>query len=171
MYESDSLEVWSLTTGGTAYMGAQRIFNVIGRVKNASDSTELMYSLNGGARMPAILGGSPRNIAADHFNIDTLNIEDLEENNELDIWVRNGDQIFRNRIAFTTRKSAVKEPRFDLAFDGVRHPEEIGQCIDGCWHVSTDKAGRPCLEIRPGNAGYDRLFGIGGHDWTGGYRV
>lgn len=171
MYESDSLEVWNLTADGTAYIGAQRIFNVIGRVKNASHLTELTYSLNGRARRPVILGGSPRNIGVSHFNIDTLNIEDLAKKNDLELWVRNGEQVFHNHIPFVTRTSSVNEPRFDLIFDGIHHPEEVGQCIDGRWQISVDGVGRPCLEIRPEHAGYDRLFGIGRFDWTGGYRV
>jgi hypothetical protein len=95
----------------------------------------------------------------------------LEEHNELDLWVRNGDRVSHDRIPFAVRPSAVNETCFELDLGGVRHSEEIGQCIDGCWHVSTDENGQSCLEVRPEHAGYDRLFGIGRHDWTSGYRV
>lgn len=171
MYDSDDLEIWNLTPGGTAYAGAQTLFNVVGRVKRPGEARELWYALNGAKKTPVFLGASPRFIGAGHFNVDTIDLAELGEENVLDLWLHYGTRVAEHSIPFSTRTLETEEPRFSLDLDGVRQPEEVGQFIDGRWRLGADERGVPCLEIRPEDAGYDRLIGFGRHDWTTGYRV
>jgi hypothetical protein len=170
MYASEELEVWNLTPGGTALVGAQKIFNIVGRVKNR-EGLSLQYSLNGGPRHPVNIGNSPRMSRPGDFNIDTIDIGDLQGENDLDLYVtsRNGTSL--HSISFVAKAFPDGLPHFDLDFDNVNNVEEIGQVIDGRWLVTKDVAGRPCLEIQPQDAGYDRLIGFGSRNWTTGYEI
>lgn len=171
VYSSDDLEVWNLTPGGIAYTGAQSVFNVVGRLKRPGEVKGLTYALNGGARRAVFLGHSVRTPGPGDFNIDTIALAELAAENRLDLWLDNGKGGSQHSISFATRQQPAGEPRFRLSFDGVRQPEELGQFIDGRWCLGRDETGRPCLEIRAEDAGYDRLIGFGRHDWTLGYRV
>jgi hypothetical protein len=171
MYESKELEVWNLTPGGTAVIGAQKIFNVVGRVRTQNGAAALEYVLNDGPRFPVNIGKSARLSRPGDFNIDTIALSDLRNDNVLDLYVSSGSDISHHSIPFYTKSTADRWPRFELEFDRVNNIEEIGQVIDGRWLVSKDDAGVPCLEIRPEDAGYDRLIGFGSHEWTTGYEV
>jgi hypothetical protein len=171
MYASEELEVWNLTPGGTALVGAQKIFNIVGRVKNHDEGLSLLYSLNGGPRCPVNIGNSPRMSRPGDFNIDTIDIGDLQDENVLHLYVRSGNGTSHHSISFAAKSFPNGLPHFDLNFDNVNNIEEIGQVIDGRWLVSRDAAGRPCLEIRPEDAGYDRLIGFGSRNWTTRYEI
>ena len=170
MYQSKELEVWNLTPGGTALFGAQEIFNVVGRVNRVSEKVSLHYSLNSGPRNPVSIGNSPRISRPGDFNIDTIGIGDLQHENTLNLYLANGNELSHHSIRFSAKPTSDGLPRFDLNFDNVNNVEEIGQVIDGRWLVSKD-GGRPCLEIRPEDAGYDRLIGFGNRNWTSGYEI
>jgi hypothetical protein len=171
MYDSKDLEVWNLTPGGIAVFGAQKIFNVVGRAHSQGGQAILEYALNSGPKRPVNIGNSPRMSRAGDFNIDTIDIADLRDENVLDLYVSSGSGTSHHSIPFSARPIALGSPRFDLEFNRVSNIEEIGQVIDGRWLVSKDEDGAPCLEIRPEDAGYDRLIGFGRHDWTAGYEV
>jgi len=171
VFIAEELEVWNLTSGGTAYIEAQTIFNVVGKLKRHVNGIKLAYALNGGQEQRVPLGQSQRNIGPGHFNIDTIRCSDLKDENTLDLIIIDGTARTRRTIPFLTKRLQSNLPEYSVDFDGVTSPEEIGQVIDGHWRVARDDEGTPCLEMRQEDAGYDRLFGIGRHDWTTGYRV
>jgi hypothetical protein len=105
------------------------------------------------------------------FNIDTIDIGDLRNENVLDFYISRGGETSHHRIPFSAKPASDGLPRFGLDVDRVSNAEEVGQIIDGRWLVSKDDAGKPCLEIRPEDAGYDRLIGFGSREWTTGYEV
>jgi hypothetical protein len=171
MYESNELEVWNLTPGGTAIFGAQKIFNIVGRVRHNNKILTLHYSLNKGPRNPVNIGNSPRMSGPGDFGIDTIDIGDLQDENVLDLYVTGANGTSHHSIPFFAKPISDGLPYFKLDFDDVNNVEEIGQVIDGRWLISKDAAGRPCLEIRPQDAGYDRLIGFGSRNWTTGYEI
>jgi len=171
MYKSQGLEVWNLTPGGTVSFGAQKIFNVVGRVSANGKNVSLHYSLNKGPRKPANIGNSQRMIGPGDFNIDTIDIGDLQSENVLDLYVTSGNKTSHHPIRFLAKPVFDELPRFELDLGKVNNIEEVGQVIDGRWLVSKDVAGKPCLEIRPEDAGYDRLIGFGSRNWTTGYEI
>lgn len=176
MYHSPDLSVWNLTPGGTAVGGAQRVFNVVGRVHHAGRVAALYYSLNGASEVPVFFrrphGKGGRLIKTGEFNIDTIDLDDLRGENEIVFHVvgRSGRER-RHRLFFRYRPIEVDGHRFSLDLNGVETPEQVGQVIDGRWRVGRDEEGVACLEIRKEDAGYDRLIVFGRHDWTTGYEV
>jgi hypothetical protein len=170
MYESKELEVWNLTPGGSAIAGAQKIFNIVGRVRNGDRNHSLHYSLNGGPKKPVNIGNSRRMIRPTDFSIDTIDVDQLKEENVLELYLSNGAETSHHRLPFRAVGVDDSPIHFDLDLDGLKNIEEIGQVIDGRWKIARE-AGRPCIEIAPDDAGYDRLIGFGSRNWTTGYEV
>ncbi|MGH7414243.1 MAG: hypothetical protein ACREKJ_08585 [Candidatus Rokuibacteriota bacterium] len=177
MYETDRLEVWNLTPGVTARVGAQAVFNVLGRVKAPGRTEHLWYRLNESPERKVFFNRGPRNAGRlerpGDFNIDTIDPGELKPWN----WLRLGilDEAAREEqeyeIGFPCSRLEDGAPRLRLDLEGIAHPQEVGQVVDGKWRVSRDERGRRCLEIRREDAGLDRIIVFGREDWTSSYEV
>jgi hypothetical protein len=178
MYECDELEVWNLTPGVPALVGAQRIFNVVGHLKSPEKTGSLFYSLNGGPERPVFVkrnsntNDSVRLERLGDFNLDTIHLQDLRPNNRIILRTSNGTSASKTHsIDFPIQSYQDGLPYYRLNLNEIDHPQQVGQIVDGKWHVGRDRRGEPCLEIRAEDAGYDRLIVFGSEDWTTGYEV
>ncbi len=176
MIKTEVLDVWNLSDGGIARCGSVDTFNVVGRVQKPEAIETFTYRLNAGPETPVffVRPGSQRdrlNRPGD-FNIDTIGLADLNPENTLRLRVAvNGGEGHAEEIAFRAQPFEEIEPHFRLELDGVSAAEEVGQIVEGPWRVARDQEGRPCLEIAPEDAGYDRIILFGRRDWTTGYEV
>ena len=176
MFATDWIEVWNLTDGGYACSGSVEIFNVVGRVVDPSSVEEFVYQLNEGPEVPVVFARAPapstRLRRAGDFNIDTISVSDLADENRIAFRIRRaGANEDRCEIRFRVVPFEDGLPRFQLDLDGVPEAEQIGQIVEGPWEVGADELGRRCLEITPENAGYDRIILFGHRHWTSGYQV
>jgi len=176
MYQTDELEVWNLAPDVTAKIGAQTIFNVVGRLKSPEKTQRLFYCLNDGPEKEVFFNPGPKRLGRlenmGDFNIDTIDLESLSTKNQLGFRiVDHNSREKRFRLSFPCAWYEEKEPKFELCLDGVEHPQRIGQVVDGKWRVGCDERGERCLEIRREDAGLDRIILFGRYDWTTGYEV
>jgi hypothetical protein len=178
MYECDELEVWNLTPGVPVLCTAQQIFNVVGRVKSPAQTERLLYSLNGGPEKLVFFSrdgstkGCERLERSGDFNIDTILLSDLKPCNQLAFRVLNGLGEKRYVIDFPVGPSEPGSRRpFWLNLEDVKYPEQVGQVVDGKWHVSRDESGQLCLEVRKEDAGYDRVILFSHSGWATGYEI
>jgi hypothetical protein len=176
MIETDQLEVWNLSRGLVARSGAVETFNVVGRLKAPRSVASFSYRLNDGPETPIFFVANGSNSGrlrdAGDFSIDTISLRDLAPENLLRLRiVREGGAEHEEQIRFRHRPFEQREPRFRLDLDGINAAEQVGQVVEGPWRVSADADGRPCLEIAPQDAGYDRIILFGREDWSTGYEV
>lgn len=176
MINTEMFDVWNLTKGGIARCGCVDIFNVVGRIRDPDAVETFTYRLNGGFETPVFFlrSGSRqgRLTRPGEFNIDTIGLADLEPENTLRLRVvKNGGKQQTEEIPFRTQPFEQLEPRFRLELDGAGAAEEVGQVVEGPWRVARDQFGRPCLEVSPEDAGYDRIILFGHQGWTTGYEV
>lgn len=175
MYENDEFELWSLAPDSTAVIGAQNVFNVLGRVKHPEKIKRITYSLNGGPErvifFKYLKNISERLMRPGDFNIDTMLIEDLGPENRLEFKLDLGSEEKQYRINFSTRLNTEITPRFRLDLSGASYSHEVGQIVDGKWLCGRDERSEPCLEILKEDAGLDRIILFGRHDWTSGYEI
>lgn len=176
MYRDDVIEVWNLTPGGPAHRESQEIFNVVGRVANPEQVEQFSYRLNGGAETPIVFRRSAdyddgRLFRQGDFNIDTIRSPELRAENRITLKLRIGSEEVVRDIEFRCAEPSRPEPRFHLDLEDVSSTEEVGQVIDGNWRVGVDQVGKPCVEIRKEDAGYDRILLFGRGEWTTGYEV
>ena len=176
MFEGDEIDVWNLSNGGVARCGAVDIFNIVGRVRDVSSLEEFMYQLNDGPERPVFFvrhhtaGGRLR--VPGEFAIDTITFADLRSTNVLRLrTTRNGGRQRSQEILFRAKPFESEEPRFRLDFEGIKVAEEVGQVVEGPWQIAADSHERTCLEVKPEDAGYDRIVLFGRKDWTTGYEV
>lgn len=176
MYQSDSLTVWNLTPDGEVVTGAQRLFNVLGRVAAPDTIARFSYRLNGGPERPVVFSQSEKRLGRLHrqgdFSIDTIALDDLRDHNQIVLrLVTKSGAVHEHPIAFRAHPFAGSEPRFHLALDGIEHAEQVGQMVDGRFVVTQDERGERCLEVNHEDAGYDRIMVFGRHEWTSGYEI
>lgn len=176
MIETDDFEIWNLSDAGTARNGALDIFNIVGRVKQPETVRELRYRLNNRPSMPVYFNRTAKRDGrlqrSGDFNIDTIRSADLQAENHLDLTVaRTGGKESTQTVGFSCRLIETGETCFALNLDGIAAAEEIGQIVDGRWSVSRDEAGRPCLEVEPAHAAYDRIIAFGSRKWTTDYEI
>lgn len=156
------IEVWNLRHGRPAYVGAQPIVNVVGRVTDP-DVASLAYRLNGGGIQEVALATRQRRHArlpaVGDYNIDTIVPDQLEADNELVLIGRrsgHGDVVRRVRFGVT----ALSKLR-DVTLVGG-HVSELGQVVDGRWRAVHAPAAALALTAR--DAGYDRLILLARND-------
>jgi len=176
MIERDEFEIWNITPGFISLSGSQKIFNVVGRLKSPEKISRMLYSLNGNLEKLVFFNNSKdingRLENFGDFNIDTINENDLKPNNVLSLRIILKNSSEKNyNIMFSGSSINNKLPHFQLKFDGIKYPQQVGQVVDGKWLVSKDESGEPCLEIKKDNAGYDRIILFGNHDWSSGYEI
>lgn len=176
MIKTEHLEVWNLSQDGVARSGAVDIFNVVGRLKAPDTVRAFSYRLNGKAWTPifyATVGSTTDRLRhPGDFSVDTIALADLEPHNLLRLRIlREGGGEHEQEIRFGLQPFDQHEPRFRLDLAGAGMAEEVGQVVEGPWHVALDPRGRRCLEVRPEDAGYDRIILFGRDDWTTGYEV
>jgi hypothetical protein len=167
--------VWNLTPGQVARCGAVAIFNVVGTLRHPERVREFSYSLNGGPDTPIYVkrgNETDRLSAPGDFNIDTISLSSLHEQNQLRFRVEREDRrTALIEIPFKARPFQTTSPDFTLDLSDTCAAEEAGQVVDGHWGVARDEKDRKCLEIAPERAGYDRIILFGRHDWTSGYEI
>jgi hypothetical protein len=175
MYETDDIEVWNLSPGGVARCDAVSIFNVVGALKRPKEIREAHYSLNAGPEKPVFFERGKTTLRLGppgEFNIDTIMSSSLREQNLLRFRIlRTAGRTGIHELNFGARPFLDPSPRFKLDLSCPSNAEEVGQVVDGPWRVAEDDGGRRCLEIRPEEAGYDRIILFGRHDWTTGYEL
>lgn len=169
------MELWNVHEGVTAVVGAQRHFNVLGRVRDSVSTSRLDGRLNGGRWLPVPVNLTDRSRARlrapGDFNIDKINVTDLRPQNLLEL-----RQLFDDGATRThaVKFGAVRRASADRIFDLALHPghiEEFAQVVDGNWRVVRDENGNMCLSIPRSEAGYDRILLFGDQNWTTGYEV
>ncbi|MCI0696561.1 hypothetical protein L0337_31735 [candidate division KSB1 bacterium] len=176
MFSADKLEVWNLTPNSNALVGAQRIFNVVGRLRSPHATIKLLYSLNNGSEKSVWFNANEKRSTRleyhGDFNIDTIEAADLKPRNRLAFRIVNGAiEQPKYDLIFSTHAILEELPQFRLNLEGVDNPEQVGQIVDGKWRVSRDENHEPCLEILKEDAGLDRIILFGRHDWTTGYEI
>jgi hypothetical protein len=176
MIATDQLEVWNLSRGLAARSGAVEMFNVVGRLRAPGSVASFSYRLNGGPETPIFFVANRSNEGrlrdVGDFSIDTIGHADLEAENLLRLRiVRKDGAEHVEEIRFRHRPFEQREPRFHLDLTGANAAEQAGQVVEGRWRIAADASGRPCLEVAPEDAGYDRIILFGRKDWTTGYEV
>lgn len=177
MIETDELEVWNLTDGGTVTTRAQRIFNVVGRVRCPESVSRLTYCLNGNNVKDVVVrttehyqGG--RLWRNGDFNIDTISRSELREQNTLDLTLIRSDGLSSSTaVRFGVRDhQGADDVSFELDLSKSDAPEQVAQVVDGPWKIGGSGSNR-FLEISAADAGYDRIALFGSDKWTTGYVV
>ena len=176
MYEKEDLTLWNLTPGVNTFVGPQEIFNLVGNVKNPERVEGIKYSLNKGQEKPVFFksseNGSARLVNAGDFNIDTINVNELEPQNEISFsLIYKGGIEKKYDIEFPAYFYSCVSPSYKLELDSVEYSQQAGQVVDGKWQVNKDENNEKCLEILKQDAGHDRIILFGCHDWTNGYEI
>lgn len=175
MFETDEFELWNLAPGGTAIVGSQNIFNVLGRFKHPEKIKRVSYSLNEGPERTIFFNcsknSSKRLARPGDFNIDTIVIDDLGPENLLTLRLDLDTEEKEYQINFSTRLNTEASPHYKLDLSGAHYPQEVGQVVDGKWQVTRDEQNEPCLEILREDSGHDRIILFGLHDWTSAYEI
>ncbi|NES68827.1 MAG: hypothetical protein F6K24_28175, partial [Okeania sp. SIO2D1] len=87
MYENNDIEIWNIDTKTPCFVGAQKIFNIIGRLKKSDTIKKLFYALNKNPEKPVFFNKSNRPKRRlekpGDFNIDTIEVTDLKKHNVL----------------------------------------------------------------------------------------
>jgi hypothetical protein len=175
MYHSEYLEIWNLTDGGCAKSEAVAIFNIVGRLYNAQSIESCSYSLNNSPSVPVYFNRTNqrdgRLCSLGDFNIDTIDCNQLGEHNELKFIIAfEGGAEHAECVSFDAEPFSSHCPfRLDLAKASA--PEAVGQVVEGPWHIAEDEKGEKCLEVRPGDAGYDRIITFGHSSRSTGYEI
>ena len=176
MYQSSELEVWNLAPGIKTITGAQQIFNIVGSLKSPEKVKRFTYSLNDCKEKQIFFNSTESQLGRlqnrGDFNIDTINTSDLHSENHLILRIIDHENNIKEYIIdFPCFVNDSTVPDFRLDFEGVSHPQEVGQVVDGKWQLSRDELGKRCLEIKKEDAGYDRIIVFGHHDWTSAYEI
>jgi hypothetical protein len=177
MDRTNTIELWNLVDGIASKAGAQRIFNVVGRLKNPTQIEKLYYSLNGNPEKLVFFNSSTsvaeRMENLGDFNIDTIELEDLQSNNTLVFRTIDRDRNeTKHQVDFPISWFTEKSPSFKLNLEGIEHPQQVGQILEGKWSISRDdRTNEPFLEVSPEDAGYDKIMLFGRQDWTDGYEI
>jgi len=176
MYESEKLELWNITPGVPALSNAQKIFNIVGRLKSPNETKQFLYSLNGGPEKHVFFNRGPGRTGRlqypGDFNIDTINEKDLQPINKVVFKVVDkGQTASVDEVCFTVDRHTGAEPRFALNLEKVDQAHQVGQVVDGKWRVARNSSGVPCLEIDKEDSGLDRIILFGRYDWTTGYTI
>ncbi|MFQ5750038.1 MAG: hypothetical protein ACE5H3_11360 [Planctomycetota bacterium] len=176
MYRTGPFEIWNLTPGVPAVTGAQKIFNVVGRLRHPHQVGRLSYSLNGKPFHPVFFHGngfhSERLERPGDFNIDSIRTSEILPRNRMVLRLENRHgPPWEHGFEFTTVPFPESQPQFQLDLQGVECPEQVGQIVDGKWKVSRDPFGTPCLEVTRKESGYDRIILFGNNQWSDNYQV
>lgn len=170
MHNDGPIEIWNLTDGGYAEVGAQPVVPIVGRVSDWSPDDELTFSLDDSDWFPVYASpGKDRLSGRGDFAIDAIDRSMLTGDEHLLRLrlARKRDSVTTN-VRFHPRQSGPAEPDYRLDASGLSCPEEIVQVIDGRWQIARENGQ---LRIAPGDEGYDRIFILGRDTWTTGYRV
>ena len=175
MFETDEFELWNLAPESKVVIGAQRIFNILGRLKHPEKIKRVTYSINSGPERAIFFNylnnKSERLIRPGDFNIDTILIEDLGPENQINFTLDIGSEVKKYLIGFSAHTYNGKLPYYRLDLSTANHSYEVGQIVDGKWQWTKDEHSDPCLEILKQDAGHDRIILFGHHDWTSGYEI
>jgi hypothetical protein len=177
MDRTNTIELWNLVGGVPAKVGSQKIFNVVGCLKDATQIDKLFYSLNGKPEklvfFNSLTNVSERMENLGDFNIDTIELEDLQPNNTLVIKALDRDSNATTyQVDFPISWFTEKSPNFKLNLERIDYPQQVGQVLEGKWSIGRDdRTGEPFLEVRPEDAGYDKIMLFGRYDWTHGYEI
>jgi hypothetical protein len=176
MVDLGELELWNVAPAVHAVVGAQAVFNVVGRLRSPATVESLSYRLNGGDERPVAFrrvgSRSKRLVRPGDFNIDTILVEELHEENVLTMRLgRSRRPVWEEEIVFPVRWFDAGASVFRLDLENANRAQEVGQIVDGRWRLLGDEHGRRCLELGGDDAGYDRIITFGDRHWTDGYEV
>jgi hypothetical protein len=171
----NKIELFNVADDVPVYTGAQRLFNILGNLREPETVDSLSYSLNDGPETPVFFkfGDATANRLAHpgDFNIDTIGREQLQADNTLVVTasLRDGG---RQESAWRFPKAAGDSPAdYRLDLNNAAHPQQVSQIVDGRWRVAGDSTGDRRLEIRPEDAGLDRVILFGRDDLGTGYTI
>ncbi|MGI9534359.1 MAG: hypothetical protein ACR2NW_05370 [Thermodesulfobacteriota bacterium] len=176
MFNSDNLNIWNLTPGVNTLIGSQEIFNIVGSLNCPDKVKEFNYSINKGPERPvffnSLSNGSGRLANPGDFNIDTIQVDQLESKNEIDFRLLFKDGVEEKyKIEFPVHFYNNTLPSYKLDLKSIGYSQEAGQIVDGKWHVNKDEQNEKCLEILKKDAGHDRIILFGRYDWTSNYEI
>ncbi len=175
MLDTNDFIIWNLTHQQTVTIGSQSLFNILGRLKNPLIVLEFYFRVNQGEEKTILFNISDRNYGrlerTGDFNINSIDISELKETNQLYLRVEYEDHCEETSIIFHTRRVEIEQPRFTLNLDGIGEPQEVGQVVDGYWQVDHSSSATPNIYVPPAEAGYDRIFLFGSQQWTSGYQI
>lgn len=167
---NNDLTIWNLHAGVPLRFGAQDIVNIVGRLSRPAEVAEFCYSLNDAPKKPIAFrrthDASLRLVREGDFNIDTIDCHDIRPRNTLTFFISRTDNTSRRyTIDFPARPLTPDAHSYSLDLQGVDHPQEVAQIVDGHWKVVYNSNGERCITIAPEDAGYDRiiLFDGAGH--------
>jgi len=170
------IDVWNVHEGIPVYAEAQRIFNIVGNLRDVTDVSSLSYQLNDGPIIPIFfeqIDARPGRLErTGDFNIDTINTSQLKNHNSLSLIAnlhRRGKVV--RTLNFPRRRFKNGGQNFRLILEGKYYPEEVGQVVDGHWHISTLPNGKSCLELQTEHAGMDRIILLTDNGLETGYRI
>jgi hypothetical protein len=169
------VELWNVGEDTECLAGAQSIFNIVGRVGSFTRGQHLTYSLNGGPVKDVAVQGivSAKRLArVGDFNIDTIDVGDLRETNDLRLFLHDAaGSVTEISHRFAVRFIPSMPPSWRLDLRHAVRPPEVAQIVDGNWRLGREPDGRGYLAIAPEDAGYDRALLVGHRHWAGGYEV
>jgi hypothetical protein len=161
-----NIQTWNLQEGVPVHASAQRVFNVVGRIDPVDAVKSLSYSLNQSPFRPVHFRRSNqvndfRLLCPGDFNIDTIGRSKLAANNRLTLRasLKNGLQEVKTISFPRGERSACTDWQLDLK--GIKAVQQVAQIVDGNWTIGHDQRGE-FLQIRPEDAGYDRIILFGG---------
>jgi len=170
------IDLWNVCDGVPVYTGAQSNVNILGRLRRPEEVGELTYSLNGGPALPVFFKNAEatanRLALPGDFNIDTIDRDQIQSDNSLVMTasLRDGgseEQTWR----FPAVPAGNSDKSFRLDLQGVEHPQQVSQLVDGRWRVGGDDRDNRWLEIPEEDAGLDRVILFGRDDLTTGYTI
>lgn len=170
------IDVWNVHEGIAAYAQSQRIFNIVGNLRDITDVSSLSFQLNDGPITPIHFkknhGRGGRLERMGDFNIDTINTDQIKSHNSLLLTahLHHGEKVART-INFPRRHFENKRKSYRLDLEHINYPEEVGQIVDGCWQISTLPNGKSFLEVQAQDAGIDRVILLTDNDLETGYRI
>jgi hypothetical protein len=165
-----NIQTWNLQEGVPVHASAQRVFNVVGRIDPVDAVKSLSYSLNQSPFRPVHFRRKEqmkefRLIHPGDFNIDTIGRSKLAANNRLTLRasLKNGLEELKT-VSFPRGERSVSTD-WHLDLNGIEAVQQVAQIVDGNWTIGHDQRG-DFLQIRPEDAGYDRIILFGGDHYA-----
>ncbi len=161
-----SIEVFHGLSQRVGHLGdAQNDFNLMGRLTPPENVKSLTYSLNGGPAQSLTVPfridgfGDGRRLASNgDFNAD-IPVSSLEVGNNLIKLIASSNSGYVETVEVVLkRQKGVSLFPFNIRWNEVKDPQDVGQYIDGKW-------GQERYGLRVLRSGYDRIFLVGDRGW------
>jgi hypothetical protein len=161
-----SIEIFHGLSQRVGHLGeAQDDFNLLGRLIPPENVKSLTYSLNGGPAQSLVVPfrkdgfGDGRRLAANgDFNADIpLRSLRVGENHIKLVASGKSGSVVTTDVVLVRQEGVCLIP-FNIHWNEVNDPQDVGQYIDGKW-------GKDRFGLRALRSGYDRIFLVGDRSW------